>query len=216
MTLSLAIVTVVSLGTLAVVASVHDVDALSTIALALAVLAFAAQLIISLGQASAGAQQISQSERINTETKAALAELRATSDSLLANQKDLIGHLLRAAIPEIARDLSSDPQGGIGTPSGVADMATRLELAVTKALKDTPLSWRGYRPDPFAMASVILQKDGQAAGWQSSMPVGGRDWEITFKQGRPSPEALEDLRDYAKSAGLNLTIKMEPTQDSID
>lgn len=53
---ALSAVAISCLGALIVVASVKDVDVLSTVALALAVLAFAAQLVISLGQAASGAQ----------------------------------------------------------------------------------------------------------------------------------------------------------------
>ncbi|MDX5458613.1 hypothetical protein ACGFI5_22425 [Micromonospora tulbaghiae] len=77
---------------------VKDIDTLSTIALALAVIAFAAQLIVSLAQGMAGAQQIAQVERVNADTQSALAALRATSDALLATQKEHFGEVLRAAL----------------------------------------------------------------------------------------------------------------------
>lgn len=60
LSIGLAAIAIAYLGTLVVIASAQNIDALSTVALALAVLAFAAQLIVSLAQASAGAQQIAQ------------------------------------------------------------------------------------------------------------------------------------------------------------
>lgn len=132
----LGTITAASLGTLVVVASVQNVDALSTVALALAVLAFAAQLVVSLAQASAGAQQIAQAERINAATQSALADLRATSQSQLVNQKEIFSQVLRAALPEVAQEISEDAvsSGGDTREFDAAAIEVILESAINRAL----------------------------------------------------------------------------------
>jgi len=76
LTVILGVISLASLGTLAVITSVKNVDELSTVALALAVVSFAAQLIVTLAQGQTSAQ-------VNRETMAALTEMRATTNSLL-------------------------------------------------------------------------------------------------------------------------------------
>src|SRR4051794_30757419 len=84
--IGLLLLVVAVLATLAVVVSIHDVDLLSTVALALAILAFAAQLLVSLLQSNAQAAQLSATERVNNETRALLSEISARSEALLTNQ----------------------------------------------------------------------------------------------------------------------------------
>jgi hypothetical protein len=168
LTVSLAIFAIVSLGTLSVVASVQNADTLSTVALALAVLAFAAQLVVSLAQANSGAQQIAQSERINADTQATLAELRATSTSLLSNQKELFGQVLRAALPEVARELSTDSESEGTTTSHLdaAEIESRLEAAVAKALRgiSSPIKVLADVPSPLGQ-TLNLPLDEIQSQW---------------------------------------------------
>lgn len=98
LSLVLGIIALASLGTLAVVADRKDADTLSTVALALAVLAFTAQLIVSLAQGYSGSQQVAETQRVNLQAQSALTGIRATSDALLANQRDIVGQLLGAAL----------------------------------------------------------------------------------------------------------------------
>jgi hypothetical protein len=148
LTLSLAIFASACLGTLAVVASVQQADALSTVALALAVLAFAAQLIVSMLQSSAGAQQVAQTERVNSATQAALADIRATSTSLLSNQRELFTEVLQAAlkekIPSVAREVAEDSEGDISSEYSISDeLEKKLSDAIDKAFSQLT---RNYRP----------------------------------------------------------------------
>ncbi|MGY4900428.1 hypothetical protein ACWEEK_33255 [Micromonospora aurantiaca (nom. illeg.)] len=104
LSLGLLTVTIMSLGTLSVVVGIKDVDILSTIALALAVLAFAAQLIVSLAQAQGSAQQLTQTERVNSETRSALAEVKSTANALLTNQSDQFNQVLSALLRSATED----------------------------------------------------------------------------------------------------------------
>ena len=107
LSIGLAIIAVVSLGTLAVIVSVKNVDILSTVALAIAILSFAAQLIVSLLQTESSA-------KLNGSTGAALAEMRATTESLLTNQSEQFDTVLRAAlsvVPEAVQDIAASSSG---------------------------------------------------------------------------------------------------------
>lgn len=102
--LAMGILALGALGTLTAIVSIKDVDTLSTVALALAVVSFAAQLIVTMAQAH-------QSAQVNGETRAALGEMRANTDSLLSNQTDQYDMLLRALVgkaPAVVEDAVAD------------------------------------------------------------------------------------------------------------
>ncbi|MEV6816510.1 hypothetical protein [Micromonospora sp. NPDC051296] len=66
---SCALLAAGSTGTLAIVVPVKDVDTLSTIALALAILAFVIQIIVFIAQSWTSGQQMLQSQAINSDTR---------------------------------------------------------------------------------------------------------------------------------------------------
>jgi hypothetical protein len=110
--IGLAVIATASLAALVIVATIQHADALSTVALALAVVSFAAQLIISLAQGQAGARQLIDVERVNADTRVALSELKATSDALVETQKgqysEVLAIALRTAVPAAIQDVSDD------------------------------------------------------------------------------------------------------------
>lgn len=77
------LVAVAALATLVVVTAVKQSDLLSTVALALAILAFAAQLAIAIVQSQAAVEQRGRLEQINGDTRALLADIRATTSGVL-------------------------------------------------------------------------------------------------------------------------------------
>src|SRR5262245_48417207 len=87
LSLSLSVLALALLGTLAVVVKKESADVLSTIALALAIVSFSAQLIIALAQAYNGILQVSQADRVNADTRSSLTEIRTINSALLANQR---------------------------------------------------------------------------------------------------------------------------------
>jgi hypothetical protein len=89
---------VASLGTLVLVATQKNVDALSTIALALAILAFGAQLIIYIAQAATSNQQLYLSQVVQTETARMLAGIQASAESQLAALDRIIPRLVSTTI----------------------------------------------------------------------------------------------------------------------
>lgn len=147
LTTALAVAALASLTALVVVVTVADVDALSTVALALAVIAFSAQLIISLADAQSSARQFNEVARVNTETRSLLAEVRATAESVLATQKGQFDAVLRAAldraIPEAVRQAADedageepedDSQSVIGFPRDQLEASIRANFQ--RALED--------------------------------------------------------------------------------
>ncbi|MEU4591123.1 hypothetical protein [Micromonospora aurantiaca (nom. illeg.)] len=130
-----------ALGTLAVVVGTKDVDTLSTIALALAVLAFAAQLIVSLAQGMAGAQQVAQTERINADTQAALAALRATSDALLTTQREhfskVLSAALKRAVPEaVDETLAENAEQNATQDANLVGQLEQLQAAIISRVEE--------------------------------------------------------------------------------
>jgi hypothetical protein len=165
LSLGLTIVSIAALGTLAVIAKKQGADSLSTIALALAILSFAAQLIVALAQAYNGTLQVSQAGRVNADTRSSLAEIRATSEALLSNQREQFSEVLHAAlkiaVPAAVQDveISEDSESHIkDTDSGTAEDAVknleeRLMVRLEEALRpsrtaiSSPAPER-HRPSP--------------------------------------------------------------------
>lgn len=132
----------------------------STIALALAILSFSAQLIIALAQAYNGVLQVSQADRVNADTRSSLAEIRATSSALLSNQSEQFSKVLQAAlntaIPAAVEDISpegDEDDNDYGVSEGAArDLEERLFVRLNEALSaqgsSRPITIRAPDPEP--------------------------------------------------------------------
>ena len=152
--LILAIVAISALGTLAVIAKKQSADSLSTIALALAVLSFAAQLIITLAQGYNSVLQVAQADRVNVDTRASLVEIRATANSLLVNQRDQFSEVLRAAlksaIPAAVEDVAEiDDEDGVAADR---DSNRQLEERLYYRLNQQLYNPRKPSVDQFAIS----------------------------------------------------------------
>jgi len=96
-----------SLATLVLVATIQDADALSTVSMALAILAFIAQLLQAAADGMSANQQMNQVTDINKETRVALAEIRASTGDILARRDQHFEQLLQSVIPgAVAQSLS--------------------------------------------------------------------------------------------------------------
>lgn len=123
-----------SVATLVVVSSVKNVDILSTVALALAILAFVVQLIVYVVQSASASQQLSDARALHGEMMAVLAALQeraaGTQKSIdqihsqmidelrmkAANPQAVAGTTQQAAV-EIADDSTAHtPQTGVPSP----------------------------------------------------------------------------------------------------
>ena len=133
-----------SLGTLVVVVAIKNVDLLSVVALALAIIAFSAQLIISLIQAQAAGQQLAAAERLNAETSGILKQMSAQYAALLATQSGQFDKVLDAALsPGVVREAvqaatADDSDSPFGNASIDADvLALALREAATRGMSDS-------------------------------------------------------------------------------
>jgi len=102
------------IAALAVVASVHNADALSTVALALAIVAFAIQILVFIVQTQTASQQMLQSERLNTQTRELLVEVKtsaASTQTMVGEQfHDLLRAFLEGASTTAAETGKFDPE----------------------------------------------------------------------------------------------------------
>lgn len=139
LTLTLLVVALASLGALIIVATIADADALATVALVLAILAFGAQLIVTAAQTASANEQYRQVNRLYEETRSVLQRIRAQSKMLLANQSDqfnkVLDHVLspsaiESAVAE-ARGDADDP----ATPDGQASAPPTDVVEVSKLLR---------------------------------------------------------------------------------
>ena len=112
-TLGLLIISVASLTTAIVVAGSKRADTLATVALGLAVISFAAQLIIALTQIQLSYRQSADSTRINADTRSLTTEVRATVDALLTTLSTQFDRVLTAAL----REQSPGESGGESSTS---------------------------------------------------------------------------------------------------
>jgi hypothetical protein len=101
-----------SLTALVVVTSVEGVDALTTIALVLAIVAFTIQIFLFVVQSQASSEQRVRSEQLNTQTRALLAEVRATAQATQAMVSQQFNQLLQAFVTgaaQTAQETKFDP-----------------------------------------------------------------------------------------------------------
>lgn len=105
-------VTAASLTALAVVASVEGAEALATIALVLAIVAFTIQIFLFVVQSQAASEQRVRSEQLNTQTQALLVEVRATAQATQAMLSQQFNQLLQAFVTgaaQTAEETKFDP-----------------------------------------------------------------------------------------------------------
>ena len=142
------IVAAASIGALVVVASVKKADVLATVALALAVLAFVAQLVIAIAQGQAANQQLLQSERVNTETQSLLSEIRSGNNELTLTVRQqfdfVLRHALGSAVPHAVK------KAGLGNLQ--PHEMERLENALEASLATPSL---GYSVAPSSASEAL-------------------------------------------------------------
>lgn len=150
------LVAVAALATLVVVTAVKQSDLLSTVALALAILAFAAQLAIAIVQSQAAVEQRGRLEQINGDTRALLADIRATTSGVLTTVQThfetVLRHALGEAIPEA---VGESVEGG-----GKLDPA-EFERSVLRKLEEifedrTPAATFSMSPPPPTTGAELL------------------------------------------------------------
>lgn len=196
----LSVISVACLGALVVVATVKSVDTLSTVALALAVISFAAQLIVTLAQGQ-------QSAQLNSETKAALTEMRANAASLLANQSGQFNTVLNALIGQARTAYEEATTGEPGDGQSALEAGADLSQTFGSRFAD-------------ALARGIVQA-AQAQSSQSRQPPGPNSlagWRVLL-QSYPSREEGEPvvgiLRNLSGGAMARLAELVSSSMNSL-
>lgn len=156
---------------LAVVASIRDVDVLSTIALGLAVIAFVVQIVVYIAQADSASRQQIQAAEINSRTIAALSTIeekaegtRSTVDRL---HDRLLEAALRKAVPEaVATEATPGSEEFNETVSRmVRDIITSADSANVPIQQQTPQE-RVSTEDP---TMLVLPNDEQLTAAVTAM-----------------------------------------------
>src|SRR5207253_2406651 len=108
-------VSVGSLGALVIVASIDSADGLSTVALALAILAFTSQIIVFVSQLFASNRQTARQDEIYAQMNGLLQGLKGTTDATQATMERHMSVLLKAAVGEAAEVVgeSSDHEDSV-------------------------------------------------------------------------------------------------------
>lgn len=165
LSIALGVISIASLGTLIVVASIKGADLLSTSALALAVLAFAAQLIISLAQAIGAGQQLANVERVNANTQSALSALRAASDALISNQNTHFSDVLKAALTgREFRGSAEVSESGVSRPE--TDLQALLRTNFTPSAPSAEYKIMTNYPDE-ARGSELAKAFKELTPWEA-------------------------------------------------
>lgn len=168
-----------SLVALTILAATKNADVLSTVALALAVIAFGAQLVVFIAQSQTTSQQMVQAERLNTDTRSALVEVRATSQAILRTMSEQFQPVLESLIGQVSGKVvqASTRHAGL-SPS---ELRREIENSARKAVED----------------AFATQLD-QARTVLAPSPAAN-----TYTPPRPSPEAekeLEIMKSYPDEA----------------
>lgn len=158
LSIGLLIVAVGSLAALVIVATMSDADALATVALVLAILAFASQLIVSAAQTASANEQYRQINRLYEDTRAVLQRIRSQSKMMLANQSDqfnkVLDHVLspssiESAVAEVTGESSAGIQddSGDSSPADVNEVAKVLRAEAERAISVERAGRPVDRPD---------------------------------------------------------------------
>jgi hypothetical protein len=108
---------IASLAALAIIAGVNDVDTLSTIALALAIVAFGVQILVFLAQTWIANQQTAQTQALNASTAALLTKVEVSVEGtrqVLTSQFDrVLRHALRGGVPAKGENGEGDTEAAL-------------------------------------------------------------------------------------------------------
>jgi hypothetical protein len=174
-----ALITIASLATLVVVTAVRQPDALSTVALALAILAFGAQLAIAIVQGQAFAEQRARFEEINADTRALLADLRATTGGVLTTVQSqfetVLRHALGEAIPEAVGE-SVEGGGPFDPEQFERRLLAKLEQTLERATATTVVSVAG--PTRGTGAPPPVTTGAEQLGLRPGDRVSHRKWGL--------------------------------------
>lgn len=193
---SVALIAISLAATLVVVVAAKNSDMLATVALALAILAFVAQLLIYIADSAGEMRHMQQSLALNRETSNLLAEIKTrsiSSESILKEQFDtVLKHALRQEINLIP---GPHPRAGDDEIRGGIQRSTRdVGLIFAETIRG---AFRSGRDDP--MLNHML-----------TYPPSEESDERVWKLARLSPLALAWFAATAELEITNRRIGIEP------
>jgi hypothetical protein len=131
------ILAVTSLAALAVVAAVRGADALSTVALSLAILAFVIQIVVFIVQTAASHDQSVRSEQIYAETLRLLATIEAKAAGTEATLAQMQNRLLDSILPKVRAQAAIAASDDLDADD-VVRLALRGASSLTSDLRSDP------------------------------------------------------------------------------
>lgn len=113
-------------ATLVVVVAVEDVEILSTVALLLAVLAFAAQLVSSLAQGISSGRQLSEAQRIHNDTHGLLKSIEASTTGLRGTIEKQFDTVLDRAVNSSVSEAFDETTTGEVSPEQLDELRSTI------------------------------------------------------------------------------------------
>lgn len=191
--LSLAVLSLGLFATLVVVVAIDNADTLSAVALALALVSFTAQLIVTLVQAQQSGSQLAETVRISTDMRATLGEISGQTNGLLASHESVVTRLLDLLPGAVSRAVegavSSEEPGGsasvdmnaieeqvrtsllaqleeqaLATPASAVTVVRRVRVD-SSAFVSAVTTYPEDGPEAREALDLLWSLDGYAVGW---------------------------------------------------
>lgn len=158
-----ALVAMGSLAALSIVVSVKDVDILSTVALALAILAFVVQIIVYVVQSASASQQLADARYLHGEMMSVLAELQTrsagTQRSIESLQDQMINDLRRKAAGPDAEPLDAHAVTAVAVEAARSRLsgADNADIAIARSQLDEATTEYPGGPDAETAAAIVQE-----------------------------------------------------------
>jgi hypothetical protein len=195
-----------AIATVAVVASVQGADALATVALALAIIAFVCQLIIYSVQTVQSGQQLDAARHLNAATESLLTEARARiegTNRMVATQYEEFLHLtVQRATSEANKESLSRGEGTIDIDVVEGAVRSVVEAAQVGGSDSAPQRAPQVNPTPTARELSASDRNGLASMAKWSADLAEVDLQVKFVEGLSSGERYAlfiDMHNYALS-----------------
>lgn len=157
------LISITCLASLVIVVSIKKVDELSTVALALAILAFVVQLIVFIVQTASASEQSLQAQQLNASTIQILTQLQermqGTEQSLERMNSELLSAALGKSIPQLEAE-------GVGVNAEYFD---KLADSITKIMTSNVNEYENARRIPVAGVLAPPLRDDEADSLRSYM-----------------------------------------------
>lgn len=183
-----------STSSLAIVTTLSHVNALATIALALAILSFIIQIGLFVAQSWTSGQQVLHSEELNSDTRAILAEVRENARGTNRLISDQFERVLTHLLETTKRTVNESIKG---------PEAERLNARLDRELRNTLR--KQISADPFPFSRELSARERDRLRLLQTVPVDSAERAASDAVlGSLSPAATVDLGALAKDEISNL------------